>query len=244
MYDSGATRPDAYPARTEMQVAARVTTGQRDVVMMVPEVRTTLPSSQGTNSITEEQHMIEVTGITKRYGDTLAVDDLSFEVKPGQITGFLGPNGSGKSTTMRMIMGLDNPDAGEAKINGGRLRRSRLAASRGRAHSSRPRRSIPAEAPSIIFGRWPRPTTFRDHEWTRSSRSWGSRSVATQARRHLLTRDGPAARHRGGTSRRPQRAAVRRAHQRSRPRRDPLGPQPAEGTGSRRAGRSSSRATS
>ena len=62
--------------------------------------------------------MIEVTGISKRYGDTLAVDDLSFEVKPGQITGFLGPNGSGKSTTMRMIMGLDNPDAGEAKING------------------------------------------------------------------------------------------------------------------------------
>jgi len=62
--------------------------------------------------------MIEVTGLTKRYGDTLAVDDLSFEVKPGQVTGFLGPNGSGKSTTMRMIMGLDNPDAGEAKVNG------------------------------------------------------------------------------------------------------------------------------
>jgi ABC-2 type transport system ATP-binding protein len=63
-------------------------------------------------------HVIEVTGITKRYGDTLAVDDLSFEVRPGQITGFLGPNGSGKSTTMRMIMGLDNPDAGHAKVNG------------------------------------------------------------------------------------------------------------------------------
>jgi ABC-2 type transport system ATP-binding protein len=62
--------------------------------------------------------MIEVSGITKRYGDTLAVDGLSFEVKPGQITGFLGPNGSGKSTTMRMIMGLDRPDAGQARING------------------------------------------------------------------------------------------------------------------------------
>jgi ABC-2 type transport system ATP-binding protein len=62
--------------------------------------------------------MIEVKGLTKRYGDTLAVDDLSFDVKPGQITGFLGPNGSGKSTTMRMIMGLDHPDAGEARING------------------------------------------------------------------------------------------------------------------------------
>jgi ABC-2 type transport system ATP-binding protein len=67
---------------------------------------------------TEERQMIEVTGITKRYGTTLAVDDLSFEVKPGQVTGFLGPNGSGKSTTMRMIMGLDRPDAGLAAVNG------------------------------------------------------------------------------------------------------------------------------
>jgi ABC-2 type transport system ATP-binding protein len=62
--------------------------------------------------------MIEVTGITKRYGETLAVDDLSFEVKPGQVTGFLGPNGSGKSTTMRMIMGLDRPDEGYTTVNG------------------------------------------------------------------------------------------------------------------------------
>ncbi len=62
--------------------------------------------------------MIEVEGITKRYGDVTAVDHLSFEVRPGQVTGFLGPNGSGKSTTMRMIMGLDAPDAGCATING------------------------------------------------------------------------------------------------------------------------------
>src|ERR1700678_4488974 len=62
--------------------------------------------------------MIVVEGLTKRYGRTVAVDHLSFEVHPGQITGFLGPNGSGKSTTMRMIMGLDHPDAGEARING------------------------------------------------------------------------------------------------------------------------------
>lgn len=62
--------------------------------------------------------MIEVSGITKRYGGTLAVDDLSFAVKPGQVTGFLGPNGSGKSTTMRMIMGLDHPDTGQATVNG------------------------------------------------------------------------------------------------------------------------------
>ena len=54
--------------------------------------------------------MIVTHGLTKRYGKTLAVDDLSFTVTPGVVTGFLGPNGSGKSTTMRMIMGLDVPD--------------------------------------------------------------------------------------------------------------------------------------
>jgi len=62
--------------------------------------------------------VIEVNGVTKRYKDTVAVDDLSFEVMPGQVTGFLGPNGSGKSTTMRMIMGLDAPDSGSARVNG------------------------------------------------------------------------------------------------------------------------------
>jgi ABC-2 type transport system ATP-binding protein len=62
--------------------------------------------------------VIEARGLTKRYGDTVAVDDLSFEVRAGQVTGFLGPNGSGKSTTMRMIMGLDKPNAGETRVNG------------------------------------------------------------------------------------------------------------------------------
>jgi ABC-2 type transport system ATP-binding protein len=62
--------------------------------------------------------MIVVDGLTKRYGRTMAVDHLSFEVTPGVVTGFLGPNGSGKSTTMRMIMGLDNPTSGWARVNG------------------------------------------------------------------------------------------------------------------------------
>lgn len=62
--------------------------------------------------------MIEAKGLTKRYGNTLAVDDLSFTVQPGQVTGFLGPNGAGKSTTMRMILGLDQPTAGEVRIDG------------------------------------------------------------------------------------------------------------------------------
>jgi len=66
--------------------------------------------------------MIEVCDLTKRYGATLAVDSLSFAVRPGIVTGFLGPNGSGKSTTMRLILGLDSPDAGQARIGGRRYR--------------------------------------------------------------------------------------------------------------------------
>jgi ABC-2 type transport system ATP-binding protein len=62
--------------------------------------------------------MIEAKGLTKRYGDKLAVNDLSFTVQPGIVTGFLGPNGAGKSTTMRMILGLDRPTSGQALING------------------------------------------------------------------------------------------------------------------------------
>ena len=62
--------------------------------------------------------MIEAAGLTKRYGDKLAVDDLSFAVLPGQVTGFLGPNGAGKSTTMRMILGLDAPTSGTVTVNG------------------------------------------------------------------------------------------------------------------------------
>jgi ABC-2 type transport system ATP-binding protein len=62
--------------------------------------------------------MIEARGLTKRYGDKLAVDDLSFTVRPGVVTGFLGPNGAGKSTTMRLILGLDAPTSGSVTVNG------------------------------------------------------------------------------------------------------------------------------
>ncbi|MFF5147017.1 ABC transporter ATP-binding protein [Streptomyces sp. NPDC013157] len=64
--------------------------------------------------------MIELAGLTKRYGDKTAVDDLTFTVRPGIVTGFLGPNGAGKSTTMRMILGLDHPTAGRVRIDGKR----------------------------------------------------------------------------------------------------------------------------
>ncbi len=62
--------------------------------------------------------MIAVERVTKRYGEKVAVDDLTFTVKPGIVTGFLGPNGAGKSTTMRVILGLDRPTAGHATVNG------------------------------------------------------------------------------------------------------------------------------
>jgi ABC-2 type transport system ATP-binding protein len=64
--------------------------------------------------------MIEVRDLTKRYGGALAVDALTFDLRPGTVTGFLGPNGSGKSTTMRLILGLDHPDAGQVRIGGRR----------------------------------------------------------------------------------------------------------------------------
>jgi ABC-2 type transport system ATP-binding protein len=65
---------------------------------------------------------IEVDGLTKWYGRTVAVDDLSFRVEAGRVTGFVGPNGAGKSTTMRLILGLDAPDAGAARVGGMRYR--------------------------------------------------------------------------------------------------------------------------
>ncbi|MFF5256613.1 ABC transporter ATP-binding protein [Streptomyces leeuwenhoekii] len=62
--------------------------------------------------------MIELEGLTKRYGEKVAVNNLTFAVRPGIITGFLGPNGAGKSTTMRMVLGLDRPTAGDVRIDG------------------------------------------------------------------------------------------------------------------------------
>ena len=62
--------------------------------------------------------MIEIRGLTKRYGPTVAVDGLTFDVVPGRVTGFLGPNGAGKSTTMRVILGLDEPASGSVTVNG------------------------------------------------------------------------------------------------------------------------------
>ena len=73
----------------------------------------------------ERGPIVRVEALTKRYGQTLAVDGLTFDVRPGRVTGFLGPNGAGKSTTMRLILGLDAPTAGTATIGGVPYRRLR-----------------------------------------------------------------------------------------------------------------------
>jgi ABC-2 type transport system ATP-binding protein len=64
--------------------------------------------------------MIEVEALTKRYGSTAAVDGLTFTARPGTVTGFLGPNGAGKSTTMRVMVGLERPTSGTARVGGRR----------------------------------------------------------------------------------------------------------------------------
>jgi ABC-2 type transport system ATP-binding protein len=108
--------------------------------------------------------MIALTDVTKRYGATVAVDHLSFEVRPGEVTGFLGPNGAGKSTTMRMIIGLDAPTLGHVTIGGSRYQDLRF-----------PLRSVGAllEARAIHPGR-----SAADHlRWLADSNGIGRRRV-------------------------------------------------------------------
>src|ERR1700733_13836177 len=76
------------------------------------------PATSHNPSLRGMEATIEVTGLRKRFGSTLALDGMSFLVQPGQVTGFVGPNGAGKSTTMRVILGLDAPDQGSALISG------------------------------------------------------------------------------------------------------------------------------
>jgi ABC-2 type transport system ATP-binding protein len=95
--------------------------------------------------------MIQVQELTKRFGSSLAVDRLTFDVRPGRVTGFLGPNGAGKSTTLRLILGLDTPTAGRTLIAGRPYRQL-----------TRPLHQVGAllDAPEVHGGR-----TARDHLW-------------------------------------------------------------------------------
>src|SRR6266568_3582570 len=148
-------------------------------------------------------NMIEVRGLTKRYGPVLAVEALSFGLRPGTVTGFLGPNGSGKSTTMRMVLGLDRPDRGTAVIGGRRYRELRW-----------PLREVGAllEAKAFHPGRSARARGEQPDSGGPRRRGPGHRGPDGRrgpAGRHVLPRNGPAARHRIGAAWRSQGAAAR-----------------------------------
>jgi ABC-2 type transport system ATP-binding protein len=126
--------------------------------------------------------IIEVTGLRKHFGTTMAIDGLTFRVEPGQITGFVGPNGAGKSTTMRVILGLDSPDEGSAVVGG-----------RPYATLRHPLSHVGAllDAGAIQPSR-----TGRDHLlWLAHSQGFGARRVTEVID---LTGLGPAARRKAG----------------------------------------------
>ena len=124
--------------------------------------------------------MITVSGLTKHYGDRIAVDDMSFDVAAGRVTGFVGPNGAGKSTTMRMMVGLTRPDHGDVRYR----RRSVHATSAARTHrrlgASTLAACTPAAQPGTTSGRPPRSARFPRIESTRSCREVGLESAADQ----------------------------------------------------------------
>ena len=95
---------------------------------------------------------IEIRGLTKRFGTFVAVDDLSFDVEPGRITGFLGPNGAGKTTTLRMLLGLIHSTSRHGDHRRAALRRPRRTRSRRWARPSRPPTSTPAAAAATTCG--------------------------------------------------------------------------------------------
>src|SRR5262249_21007907 len=109
--------PPHTPGR-RVAAAVRPGPGSQSPTLARRDPRPARAAWRRSRTITEGTDMIEVCKLTKRSGAAVAVDDLSFTVHPGRVTGFLGPNGAGKSTTMRVILGLDAPTAGHATING------------------------------------------------------------------------------------------------------------------------------
>ena len=166
-------------------------------------------------------HAIDVSGLTKRFGEVLAVDDLSFTVDEGRIVGFLGPNGAGKTTTLRMLLGLVNPTAGASTIFGTPYRdlpdpvhTVGAVLDGGMLHPGRTGPQPPARAGQGGRDRGPA-----------RRRAAGARRAERRrrpARRRLLARHAPAARARGRPARRPQGAGARRAGQRPGPAGHPL----------------------
>ena len=160
--------------------------------------------------------MIEAHGLTKRYGSKTAVDDVTFTVHPGKVTGFLGPNGAGKSTTMRMIVGLDHPTHGTVTVNGRPYAQHRAPARGRRAarREGRPHRSQRVQPPA----RDGRDARHRQDPGAGGHRDDRARDRRQEAGRRLLARHGPAPGHRVRAARRPAHPDPRRAGERTRPR--------------------------
>ena len=143
-----------------------------------------------------QPNTIEAGDLTKRYGENLAVDDLTFEVMPGCVTGFLGPNGAGKSTTMRMIMGLDRPDGGSVTVNGHALPRPEMALATRLAHCWRREPSTRVAVLMPTCGCWPAPNQIPAPEGRRGARARRPGVRGSAARGSVLVGDEPATRHR------------------------------------------------
>ncbi len=156
--------------------------------------------------------MIEVRGLTKRYGAKTAVDNLTFGIEPGKVTGFLGPNGAGKTTTMRCILGLDYPNEGTVTVDGKVFN-----------HLAYPMREVGAllEAKAVHGGR----SAYNHLLCLAQTNSLPGRRVnevlelvglteVAEALQGLLPGHEPAPRHRRDDARRPEDGDVRRAGQR------------------------------
>ena len=186
-------------------------------------------------SVSAMDPTIEVAGLRKRYGATVAVDDLTFTVRPGEVTGFVGPNGAGKSTTMRIVLGLDAPDAGTALHRRPALPVADDAPDRGRRPArrrGRPSRSA-RPGPPAVDGPEQRPSRPSGR---RGARPGGAHVGGAAAGRRVLARHATAARHRRRDAGRPAGADVRRAGERPRPRGDPMDPGIPASAGGRGAG--------
>ena len=174
-------------------------------------------------------HTLEIQQVTKRYGHDVVVDDLSFTVRPGRVTGFLGPNGAGKSTTMKILLDLASADRGHASIGGTRYRDLADPARNGRRGPRtqrvppRSQRTQPSAGPR---GRRRHP----DGAHRRPARAGGAGARRAPARRCLLAGHAATARPGRRTARRPTGPGPRRTGQRTRPPRHPLAPRPAART--------------
>ena len=186
---------------------------------------------------------IEIERLSKRFGDVAAVDDLSFTVREGAVTGFLGPNGAGKSTTLRMLLGLVDADRRHGHDRRQALRRPRRAVPPRRRGARDRRASTRAGGRAITCAVLALAAGCRSAASTPCSREVGLADAGRPPGQGLLARHAPAARPRRRAARRAPGADPRRARQRARPRRRPLAAAVPARVRRRRRQRCSSRAT-